>query len=82
MNNVSISSLKKKNVVFLILYVDDILLIGNDKESMNDIKDWLSRKFEMKYLGNASYVLGIQIIQDRKKKLLVLSHASYIEKNL
>ena len=49
---------------------------------MNDIKDWLSRKFEMKYLGNTSYVLGIQIIQDRKKKLLVLSHASYIEKNL
>ena len=62
MNHVSISSLKKRNVVFLILYVDDILLIGNDKESMNDIKDWLSRNFQMKDLGNASYVLGIQII--------------------
>ena len=37
--------IKEKNVVFLILYVDDILLIVNDKESMNDIKDWLSRNF-------------------------------------
>ena len=70
------------SVVFLILYVDDILLIGYDKESMNDIKDWLSRKFQMKDLGNASYVLGIKIIQDHKKRLLALSQESYIEKVL
>ena len=69
-------------MVFLIFYVDDILLIGNDKESMNDINDWLSRKFQMKDLGNASYVIGIQIIRDRKKRLLALSHESYIEKCL
>ena len=65
--------IKEKSVVFMILSVDDILLIGNDKESMNDINDWLSRKFEMKDLGNASYVLGIKIIRDRKKRLLALS---------
>ena len=47
---------------------------------MNYIKNWLSSKFQMKDLGNASYVLRIQIIQDPKKKLLALSPASYIEK--
>ena len=47
-------------MVFLILYVDDILLIGNDKESMDEKKDWLSRKFQIKYLGDASYVLGFK----------------------
>ena len=36
----------------------------------------------MKDLGEASYVLGIQIIRDRSKKLLALSQASYIDKVL
>ena len=36
----------------------------------------------MKDLGMASYVLGIQILRDRKNKLLALSQANYIEKVL
>ena len=36
----------------------------------------------MKDLGEASYVLGIQIIRDRRNKLLALSQASYIDKVL
>ena len=36
----------------------------------------------MKDLGNASYVLGIQILRDRKNKLLALSQASYVDKVL
>ena len=36
----------------------------------------------MKDLGEASYILGIQIIRDRKNKLLALSQASYIDKVL
>ena len=36
----------------------------------------------MKDLGEASYVLGIQIIRDRKKRLLAMSQASYIDKIL
>ena len=36
----------------------------------------------MKDLGEASYVLGIRIFQDRKNKMLGLSQASYINKIL
>ena len=36
----------------------------------------------MKDLGDASYVLGIQIFRDRKKRLLAVSQASYIDKIL
>ena len=64
------------------LYVDDILLIGNDIGLLPDIKNWLVEKFQMKYLGQASYVLGIQIIRDRISRLLALSQASYIDKVL
>ena len=64
------------------LYVDDILPIGNDKGLFSDVKKWLVEKFQMKDLGQASYVLGIQIIRDRKNRLLALSQASYIDKVL
>ena len=49
---------------------------------MTDVKEWLANQFQMKDLGEASYVLGIKIIRDRKKKLLALSQASYIDKVL
>ena len=74
--------IKETKVVFLVLYVDDILLIGNDIGLLSDVKKWLVEKFQMKDLGQASYVLGIQIIMDRKNKLLALSQASYIDKVL
>ena len=62
--------IKETKVVFLVLYVDDILLIGNDIGLLFDVKKWLVEKFQIKDLGQASYVLGIQIIRDRKNKLL------------
>ena len=73
---------KETKVVFLVLYVDDILLIGNDIGLLSDVKKWLVEKFQIKDLGLASYVLGIQIIRDRKNRLLALSQASYIDKVL
>ena len=47
--------------IFLVLNVDDILLATNDLKLLRDTKKFLSSNFEMKDLGNASYVLGIQI---------------------
>ena len=60
-------------VVFLILYVDDILLIKNDIPIMQSIKTWLSNKFFIKDLDEASYILGIKIYRDKSKKMLGLS---------
>ena len=47
---------------FLILYVDDILLIGNDFEMLSKVKIHLATQFQMKDLGEAQYVLGFNII--------------------
>ena len=60
-------------VVFLVLFVNDILLIGNNVKKLSDVKNWLSTQFQMKDLGEASYVLRIQIIRDRKNKHLALT---------
>ena len=52
-------------VVFLVLYVDDILLIGNDVGTLSSVKVWLSNQFSMKDLGEASHILGIKLMRDR-----------------
>ena len=69
-------------VVFLMLYVDDILLIGNDVSILQSVKIWLSKNFSMKDLGKATYTLGIKIYRDRFKRLLSLSQSTYIDKML
>ena len=46
--------IKEKKVVFLVLYVDDILFIGNDVETLSNVKKWLAEQFRMKDLGEAS----------------------------
>ena len=71
-----------KVVAFLVLYVDDILLIGNVVGMLSTIKVWLANTFDMKDLGEASYILGIKLFRDRKQRIMGLSQAAYIEKVL
>ena len=49
------------HVIYLVLYVDDMLLIGNDRKGIQDVKTQLSSKFDMKDLGVANYILGMEI---------------------
>ena len=68
--------------MFLILYVDDILIMGNSMDMMLSTKTWLSKVFSMKDLGDASYILEIRLYKDRVRKLIGLSQSVYIEKML
>ena len=68
--------------IYLVLYVDDILLATNDIRMLHETKRFLSKKFEIKDLGDASFVLGIQIHRDFSRGTLNLSQKSYIEKIL
>ncbi|KAJ9544714.1 hypothetical protein OSB04_024421 [Centaurea solstitialis] len=69
-------------VTFLVLYVDDILLIGNDIPTLQSVKAWLSKCFQMKDLGEAAYILGIKIYRNRSRRLIGLSQGTYIDKVL
>ena len=59
-------------IIFLVLYMDDILLIENDIPGLQGIKIWLSSQFSMKDLGEASYILGMKIYRDKSKRMLGL----------
>ncbi|KAK1650019.1 hypothetical protein QYE76_067824 [Lolium multiflorum] len=60
---------KGSRFTILVLYVDDILLACSDKDMLHETKNFLSSNFDMKDLGEASYVLGIEIHRDRSKDL-------------
>ncbi|KAL0558869.1 hypothetical protein IC582_003451 [Cucumis melo] len=68
--------------IILVLYVDDILLDTNDFGLLCQTKEFLSKNFEMKDTGEASYVIGIEIFRDRTHGLLGLSQKAYINKVL
>ena len=69
-------------ICFLVLYVDDILLATNDKGLLYEVKQFLSKNFDMKDMGEASYVIGIKIHRDRTQCILGLSQEAYINKVL
>ena len=69
-------------IVFLVLYVDDILLIGNDIPTLQQAKSWVGKCLSMKDLGETAYILGIRIYRDRSHKLLGLCQSTYIDKML
>ena len=68
--------------IFLILYVDDILLASSDLGLLHETKKFLSKNFEMKNMGEATYVIGIEIFRDRSHGMLGLSRKAYIERVL
>ena len=56
------------SVAFLNLYVDGILLIGNNIPMLQSVKTSLKNSFSMKDLGEAAYILGIKIYREREIK--------------
>jgi len=67
------------HVIYLVLYVDDMLLLGNDKEIIQDLKAQLSSKFDMKDLGAANCILGMEIKRDRGKRKIWLNQRKYVQ---
>ncbi|CAM8993660.1 unnamed protein product [Rhodiola kirilowii] len=66
--------------VYMLLYVDDILLISKSVDKVNVLKSQLSSEFDMKDLGKAKKILGMVIDRDRSKCFLKLHQRPYLEK--
>ena len=68
--------------LILLLYVDDMLIVGRDPKKIGSLKKALSKSFAMKDMGPAKQILGMHIVRDRTKKLLWLSQEKYVTKVL
>ncbi|KAH9662167.1 hypothetical protein KPL70_024758 [Citrus sinensis] len=67
---------------YLLLYVDDMLIASKYKSEIERLKNLLNAEFEMKDLGNAKRILGMDIIRNRSAGTLFLSQEKYIKKVL
>ncbi|GJY61719.1 retrotransposon protein, putative, ty1-copia subclass [Tanacetum coccineum] len=68
-----------RNVIFLILYVDDIIIMGNRIPSLQSVKAYLGKCFDMKDLREAAFILGIKIYRDRSRQLIGLCQSAYMD---
>ena len=68
--------------VYLLLYVDDILIASVDKVQVDRLKKVLNSEFEMKDLGDAKKILGTEIHRNRETSELWVSQEGYLWKVL
>jgi hypothetical protein len=73
---------KSEKFVLVLLYVDDILIVGNSKERITQLKLSSAKEFEMTDMGHPDKFLGIEIIRDDLKNVMYLSQKKFIEKML
>lgn len=68
-----------RDLVSLLLYVDDILIAYKHRVEIEKLKNELKAVFEIKDLGPATRILGMQIRKDRHAKTLFLTQAGYLK---
>jgi hypothetical protein len=66
-------------LIVVAVYVDDKLMLSKDQKAIDKLKKQLSREYEMTDLGEAHWILGMEIIRDRDKKTIELSQHQYIQ---
>jgi len=77
---VYITKLRSGNYMYLLIYVDDMLIACKDKDELLKMKAQLKSEFEMKDLGPASRILGMDIKRNRSQRKLTLSQEGYLRK--
>lgn len=68
------------DLIILLLYVDDILIVGRNISRIDMLKEQLSKSFTVKNLGLAKKILGIRLVRNRASKKLYMSQEQYLEK--
>ena len=79
---VYVRSLDDGSFIFLLLYMDDMLIAAKNIVEVNKLKVLLSREFDMKDLGATKKILEMEIRKDRDAKRLWLSQSGYVKKVL
>lgn len=63
------------SVIYLLIYVDDMVMTGNNPSLMAQVTDFLSTQFKIKDLGSLHYFLGIQV--QHTAEGILMHHSKY-----
>nr|GEW28821.1 retrovirus-related Pol polyprotein from transposon TNT 1-94 [Tanacetum cinerariifolium] len=68
--------------IYLLLYVDDMLIACKSKAEIGSTKSLLKKEFDLKKLEEAKKILGMEIVRDRSRKIMRVLQSGYISKIL
>ncbi|KAH9770959.1 hypothetical protein KPL71_012540 [Citrus sinensis] len=68
--------------IYLLLYVDDMLIACKRRDEIQKLKLELNSVFKMKDLGTATRILGMQIVRDKNSRTLFLAQPLYVKRVL
>ncbi len=68
--------------LFIVVYVDELILVCNDQNKLLQIKKKLSQKFEMKDLWELHFFLGMEVERNRDQRLLHINQIKYLKEIL
>jgi hypothetical protein len=71
-----------EHFIYVASYVDDLLLIGNNMDTIKEVKKQLSSNFDIKYISVAKVILGMDIKRYLDARKLWLNQTKYIETTL
>ena len=66
-----------KDVVMVIIYVDDLIILANRMSSMKALKAMLESEYEMSDLGELHFCLGVEFVRDRAARTITMSQGKY-----
>ncbi|KAG8479391.1 hypothetical protein CXB51_029115 [Gossypium anomalum] len=81
-NCVYLQKLHDRSFIYLLLYVDDMLIASKSQKEIDKLKAQLNEEFEMKDLDEAKKILGMEISRDRQRGKLCLNQKQYLKKVL
>jgi hypothetical protein len=67
---------------FIVVYVDDLILVCNNQNKLLQINKELSQKFEMKDLGESHFLLGMEVERNCDERLLCIDQIKYLKEIL
>ena len=66
--------------LIIVVYVDDMLILSSNLDTIKRVKAHLMARYEMKDVGEATRFLGINIHRDRANRHMRLEQSSYAKK--
>ena len=70
------------NTLVVVLYVDDMMIVGNNKRIVDVFIAAIEKQFDVKDLGDLKWILGMEVVRDRQRRTLSINQKVYIQKML
>ena len=66
-------------IVIVIIYVDDLIILASNVDTINELKSSLEREFKMRDLSELHFFIGVHFERDRRTRTITMHQRNYIK---